>query len=242
MRPAVRLVAAATLPVLALLGGRVGAQAASHRAALLIEHSNGSLIARCVAFAEEAISGLQLIGRSGIESHTQSFGDVGVAVCQLDFEPAQVPATCFGAGPYWQYYRHAAAGWRLSATGASGTVVHDGDLDGWHYAAGQQAPPPASFAQVCGAPAPAASRVAAAPVMTAPSRAAPAGPAMTPSATEASDPTLARVPLRRLVQLPDTAGLRSRTLSPPAGAALVFGASLGLLGIMLLLNWRRRPS
>lgn len=244
MRPAVRLVAALTLPLIALLGGRLGAQAASHRAALLIEHSNGSLIARCIAFAEEAISGLQLIERSGIQSRTQPFGDVGVAVCQLDFEPAQAPENCFGSGPYWQYYRHAASGWRLSATGASGTPVHDGDLDGWHYAAGPQAPPPVSFAQVCGAPASATSPVAAAPVATAPERPDLALTAMTPAATEAGDPTLARVPLRRLAQLPDTAALRTRTSSPPAGGAApaVFGASLGLLGLLLLFNWRRRLS
>src|SRR5437588_5782741 len=131
------------------------AHAALHHAALLIQHSGGSVITRCVAFAEAQISGLQLVERSGVEYQAQNFGSIGSAMCQLDREPSSVPPGCFGSGAYWQYFHRQGASWQASAVGASSSVLRDGDMDGWHYASGTgQAPGAASFASVCGAPSP----------------------------------------------------------------------------------------
>ena len=133
------------------------AHAAVHHAALLIEHSGGGVLARCVAFAEDQITGLQLVQRSGVEYQAQSFGSIGSAMCQLDREPASVPPGCFGSGAYWQYFHRQGTGWQTASVGASSSLLHDGDMDGWHYAPGAgQAPPAVSFASVCIAPQPAA--------------------------------------------------------------------------------------
>jgi hypothetical protein len=131
------------------------AHAAIHHAALVIQHASGSVITRCVAFAEDQISGLQLVERSGVQYEAQSFGSIGTAMCQLDREPSTVPTGCFGSGPYWQYFHRRGGAWQTSAFGASSSVLHDGDMDGWHYAVGaNQIPGNVAFASVCGAPVP----------------------------------------------------------------------------------------
>jgi hypothetical protein len=246
VRSSLRLLAGAALPLLALAGGRTDAGAASHRAALVIEHSNGSLVERCVAFAAEAISGLQLIQLAQVEYRTQGFGDMGQAVCQLDFEPAQVPSNCFGSGsdPSWEYYRETSSGWSLSGSGASGSAVHDGDVDGWHYAAGPKPPPRVALSQVCTPPAAAAAgHVAAAPAVAVSAHQAAARPTSGQApATEVSDAILYHPPMRALSILPARPRSAASGISPPVDprAAAVFSAAALLLGMSLLYGWRRR--
>jgi hypothetical protein len=125
-------------------------QAAAHRAALVIEHGSGRIISRCVSFAEDHLSGVQLIQRSGLEYQVKSFGSLGNAVCQLDREPASVPAGCFGSAATWQYFQRSGGGWKQASSGPDTTTVGDGGMDGWLYAAGQaNLSAQVSFAQVC---------------------------------------------------------------------------------------------
>src|SRR5207302_4858894 len=146
--------AASAALVAALLSVRP-AHAAIHHAALVIQHASGSVITRCVAFAEDQITGLQLVERSGVQYDAQGFGSMGSAMCQLDREPSTVPPGCFGSGPYWQYFHRRGGSWQTSALGASSSWLHDSDMDGWRYAVGKnQAPGVVAFASVCGAPAP----------------------------------------------------------------------------------------
>jgi hypothetical protein len=150
-----RLSAAGAAAIAAALLAVHPVHAAVHHAALVIQHSGGSVLARCVAFAEEQITGLQLVQRSGVEYDAQSFGSIGSAMCQLDQEPSPVPAGCFGSGAYWQYFHREGGGWQTSPVGASSSVLRDGDMDGWRYAVGaNQAPGTVAFAAVCGAPPP----------------------------------------------------------------------------------------
>ena len=141
-------------------------QAAAHRAALIVEHGSGKIISRCVSFAEDHLSGLQLIQRSGLEYQVKSFGSLGNAVCQIDREPATVPAGCFGSAASWQYFQRSASGWKQAASGPDTTTVSNGGMDGWLYAAGQgNLSGQVSFAQVCRpAAAAAAPRSSAVPV------------------------------------------------------------------------------
>jgi hypothetical protein len=210
--------------------------AAVHHAALVIQHSSGSLIARCVAFAEDQITGLQLVERSGVQYEAQSFGSVGSAICQLDREPSTVPSGCFGSGPYWQYFHRQGGGWQTSAFGASSSVLHDGDTDGWHYAVGaNQVPGNVAFASVCGAPAPAP----ATPAAQAANHATPipmAAPAPTTS-LEALAPSASPQPNAVLTSTgPPT--------QPPKATALGPWVAFGAMAILMLtlgaINLRRR--
>ena len=229
--------AAAAVALLAGILSTRPAHAAIHHAALIIQHSSGSLITRCVAFAEEQITGLQLVQRSGVEYEAQGFGSMGNAMCQLDREPSTVPPGCFGSGPYWQYFHRQGAGWQASAVGVSSSVLHDGDMDGWRYAVGaNQAPGNIAFGTVCGAPPP---PVAATHVANSPNRTTPV-PIATPAPTtslEALAPTASPRPNSVLASTgPPT---------PPPGATAI-GPWLAFAGTAILLlglgaiNLRRR--
>jgi hypothetical protein len=230
--------AAAAALIAALLSIRP-AHAAIHHAALVIQHASGSVITRCVAFAEDQITGLQLVERSKVEYQAEGFGPMGSAMCQIDREPSTVPPGCFGSGPYWQYFHRQGGSWQTSALGASSSGLHDGDMDGWRYAVGKnQAPSVVAFASVCGAPAPPPA-VSATHVAIAPNQASPvpvATPAPTPS-FEALLPSASPSPDAMLTSTgPPT--------QPPKPAALGPWLALGSMTILLLtlgaFNLRRR--
>jgi hypothetical protein len=215
------------------------AHAAVRHAALVIQHASGSVITRCVAFAEDQITGLQLVERSGVQHEVQSFGSIGAAMCQLDREPSTVPPGCFGSGPYWQYFHRGSGGWQASAFGASSSVLHDGDMDGWHYAGGaNQAPGNVAFASVCAAPAPppaaTATRVPPAPthatsVSTATAEPAGSLQALAPSASPQPNAVLT------------STGPPTQPPKPTAmGPWLAFGTAAILLVTLGALNFRRR--
>ncbi|HET9849361.1 MAG TPA: hypothetical protein VFR68_12510 [Candidatus Dormibacteraeota bacterium] len=208
------------------------------------------MITRCVGFVEDQITGLQLIQRSGVEYQAQTFGSMGSAICQLDNEPSSVPSDCFGSGPYWQYSRRQAAGWQPSAIGASGSAVHDGDMDGWRYAAGSgQTPPNIAFVAVCSAPPPNAGAPTSHSLTTpvaprAPATAPPASSAPTPTAT--ASPSLDAVtpsasPSRHLALAATGPTTRPPASSPLGTWLLLAGATALLLGLGVVNFLRRGP-
>ena len=215
------------------------AHAAIHHAALVIQHASGSVITRCVAFAEDQITGLQLVERSGVQYEAQNFGSIGGAMCQLDREPSTVPPGCFGSGPYWQYFHRQGGGWQTSAFGASSSVLHDGDMDGWRYAVGtNQAPGNVAFASVCvaAAPPPAATAtvVAKAPYHATPAPTATPTPATSLEALAPSDSPQPNAVLTSTGPRPQ----------PPKAAAIGPWLAFGSVAIVLLglgaINLRRR--
>jgi len=239
-----RLWAAGAAAFAAALLAAHPAHAAAHHAALVIQHSGGSLLTRCVAFAEAQITGLQLIERARVEYQAQQFGSMGSAMCQLDREPSTVPSGCFGSGPYWQYFHRQGEGWRASTVGASSSVLHDGDVDGWRYAAGtNQTPGNVAFAAVCGAP-PAPVAASRAPRATASVRPAP----NQATAVAAATPT----PTTSLEVLATSASASPKAVlastgppgQPPRVTAMVSWLALGGAVLLLLglgaVNLRRR--
>jgi len=207
-------------------GGLVGAaavvlghpaHAAVHRAGLLIEHASGRLVTRCVTFMEDQISGFALIQRSGISYQAQPYGSMGEAICQLDGEPSPVPANCLGSGPYWQYLHRAGTRWVPSQMGASGWMLHDGDMDGWHYTDGAgQALPALTLDQVCAPP----PRPAAGP---------PSGSTQQPTSAPTPSPLPSPSPVLGVPLPTATPTPSARTRSPSSAAE-----PLGLLGGSLL--------
>jgi len=218
------------------------AGAALHHAGLVIEHSSGRLLTRCVAFAEAQITGMQLIERSNVSYQAQTFGSMGSAICQLDGEPSSVPSNCFGNGPYWQYF-HWQGGWRQSMLGASSSMLRDGDIDGWRYADGAgQAPASVSFAAICSATSPtAATHAATAPasLRPVPSQAT-AVPSVTPDpmgSLEALAPSASASSSAALA----TTGPPTQPPKPaPIGPWALFAGAVILLGGLGAFNLRRR--
>ena len=126
------------------------AAAGPDHAALVVEHGDGSVVARCVTFGTATVTGEQLLDSSGIGWSGQTFGSYGEAVCAVDGEPAHY-AACPGQDSYWALFVSRAGGaWQLSGTGISSLTLRDGDAEGLRYvpAVGVPAPPP-SPAGVC---------------------------------------------------------------------------------------------
>lgn len=236
--------AAATAALTVALLSVRPAHAAIHHAALVIQHSSGSLITRCVAFAEEQITGLQLIERSGMQYEAQDFGSIGSAICQLDREPSTVPPGCFGSGPYWQYFHRQGGGWQNSALGASSSTLHDGDMDGWHFTPGaKQAPGNVAFAAVCAPPpAPTVTPVATATYQPTPAHTA-TPPGETASIATPSPGTQALAPSVSPPAATALAATEPPTRPPPGSLGpwlLLGGAVVVLTGLGAFNLWRRR--
>lgn len=154
------------IALLVLLPGVVRAQD-ENRAGLVVVFGDGRVERQCVAFAEDTITGYQLLERAGLPLSVEA-GAIGPTVCSIDQEGCSFPAeSCFcrcQGSPcvYWSYWRlegdgKGAVAWRYQSLGAGNTKVRSGDVEGWRWAAGTtqdaEEPPAVSYAEICGEPA-----------------------------------------------------------------------------------------
>jgi hypothetical protein len=198
--PAALLAALAPLAPVAPTMSECAAAGPNH-AALVVEHGDGSVVTRCVAFSGASISGEQLLNQSGIAWSSRTFGGFGEAVCALDGEPVQY-VDCPGKDRYWAVFVARGGPWQLASVGISTLALHDGDAEGFRYApASGIAAAPVSAVGVC-----------AAAVTTAPRRSVVANTAAAPPAAGAS-PTIA------------VAGATIPMTGPPASAAPIAAAA-----------------
>ncbi len=147
------------------VAGVVASADAPNQAALVVVHGDGSVVTRCVAFAEPQISGLELLQRAGLDLNLEASG-VGASICRLDGEGCTFPGqSCFcqcegAACVYWSYWRWVDGAWRYAQQGAANSSVLPGALEGWVWGAGTvdraQPPPAIAFDAVCAPPTPTA--------------------------------------------------------------------------------------
>mgnify|MGYP001142329441 CR=1 FL=1 len=145
-----------SLILVAVLAAPIRAQQPDlHRAGLVVVHGDGNVVSVCVAFAEESISGAELLRRSGLGVVLDAYGGLGYGVCAIGGEGCFVGHDCFcqcrgNPCAYWVYsHRRPDGSWAISGVGASGWQVHNGDVDGWVWGDGSTAPPIVAFEQVC---------------------------------------------------------------------------------------------
>jgi hypothetical protein len=126
-----------------------------NRAGLVVGKGDGSLVTRCVEFAEEELSGYDLLIRSGLQVVATQSGGMGVLICEIDGQGC--PASncwckCSGSTcTYWSYWHLDGGEWSYAFMGALSRRVRSGDVDGWMWGVGD--PPPAlSFEQICALP------------------------------------------------------------------------------------------
>ncbi|MCX7706386.1 MAG: hypothetical protein N2204_00060 [Anaerolineae bacterium] len=140
-----------------------------NRAALVVRFSDGRVETRCVSFEPAAISGLELLERSGLRTIVDYNSGLGGAVCSISNEGCAFPredcfCRCQGATcEYWAYYHGQDGRWLYSEVGASSYQVTDGAVEGWSWGKGNFSsgtePPFYPFEEVC----PASPTTAAAP-------------------------------------------------------------------------------
>jgi hypothetical protein len=132
-----------TLCLLAMVFLRIPAAAGEdlNVAGLVVDYGDGRMSYAWVPFAEEEISGMELLQRSGLDIVTVGFGGLGEGVCQIEKTGCPVPAcrqrmcqTSDPKSPFWQYVKQTEPGvWTPYALGVSGSKVRDGDIEGWSW-------------------------------------------------------------------------------------------------------------
>ena len=227
--------------------------AATHRAALVIEHSASwpgpRVLWKCVEFAQAAIGGLALLELAGVNSgqppQVYDWGGGADTICQLDHQPTTVPDRCFGptSGPNWSDWYQTPSGWTARSTGVNGYSVHDGEIEAWTYTSAFGAPPPSMrFGQVCTAPAPTVAPTRARnglPVGAAPVASAAAATTATAAATsvQAAAPSASA---SNKIALASTGPTTPTPKPAPIGAWLLLGGAATLLLGLGVINLRRR--
>lgn len=121
-----------------------------NRAGLVIRHGDGRIVYRVVEFTEPEITGADLLLRSQVALVTTAYAGLGQAVCSLDREGCPAD-NCFcksytNPAYFWHYYRLNADGtWSSMAIGPDRRKIHDGDIDGWSWTAGDSELPNTSI-------------------------------------------------------------------------------------------------
>ncbi len=140
--------------LLALLQFPSGALAQQpNRAGLVIRHGDGRVVYRVVEFTEQEITGADLLLRSQIALVTAAYAGMGQGVCSLDREGCPAD-NCFcksytNPAYFWHYYRLNADGtWSSMAFGPETRKIHDGDIDGWSWTAGDSGLPSTSIDEI----------------------------------------------------------------------------------------------
>jgi len=225
-----------------------------NRASLVVEHGDGSVVTRCVAFSSATVTGEELLNLSGVAWSGQTFGGFGDAVCALDDEPVHYE-TCPGRDAYWAVFVSRGDGtWQLASVGISSLTLGEGDAEGFRYVPATGVPvAPIPAAGVCPAvatPAPGRSADAGASQRPAGAAASPAASAASAASPVAVADATARAPATSA----GVADAAKAGASPPAGAPaptpsggadpgllLAAGVGSGLAGLALLrLLVRRR--
>lgn len=113
-------------------------------ASIVVRMPDGSESSRCVAMPEAEVSGLQVLRLSGLPIVTKDFGgSLGSAVCQINGQGNDSP-DCPGSAGHWHYWHLVDGTWEESQVGAGAYTVHARAVEGWAWASGTKAIPPAS--------------------------------------------------------------------------------------------------
>ncbi len=195
-----------------------------HRAGVVVSFGDGRTRSACVSFAEDSISGIELLRRAGFSLIT---GYAGAGVCKID-DLGCPSDNCFCqsfAPPYayWAYFHLGGDGnWSYAQTGAASYRVQDGQVDGWSWGPGESVPPPRlRFEQICVAPT--ATPTAALTATSTPPPPSPTRPPPTatpPPATPTPNPPTATAPPTQTPPVPTaTVLVATATDTPRNGTA-----------------------
>lgn len=118
---------------------------AGNQAALIVEYGDGRTESVCVTFAEESITGTDLLLRSGLPVGMDSTA-LGTSLCQVRDVGCEVGrqacfCQCQGVDClYWTYFLWQDDAWTYSPLGPSLRQLKDGDADAWVWGDGKTAP------------------------------------------------------------------------------------------------------
>ena len=204
----------------------------------------------CIEFADDTITGTELLEQSGLSIVFAGFGGLGGGVCRIEDVGCSDPGNCFcqcqGADcAYWSYFALEDGAWTYENVGPAQHRLRDGDVDGWVWGDGSTRPAGAG-------PCPATPTPPIASPATAPTAASGAGQASTPGATTVAatvGPSATSITAEALATPTPLPTLGPRTGTPSAKRAdgdvprglIAFGVVAGVViaGTVALLAWRR---
>jgi hypothetical protein len=125
-----------------------------NRAGLVVQFSDDKIDTYCISFAEENISGEDLLDQYSTEMNVpieKMFYPInGAAICKIG--NVGCPSDdCFCDSPpnNWSYWYLQDEDWVYSSFGASNRNLHDGDVDGWHWGAPIHPPELITLGEIC---------------------------------------------------------------------------------------------
>ncbi|MCZ7529073.1 MAG: hypothetical protein M5U31_01230 [Acidimicrobiia bacterium] len=125
------------------------AAAGSNRAGVIID--DGSSVRRvCIRF-NGTLTGVEALQRAA-SATVAPFGGLGVAVCGINGVGCPGDNSCLTCQQpkFWSYSRapSGSTSFSVASSGASGSTVRDGDVEGWRWGGGK--PAHVSAAKICG--------------------------------------------------------------------------------------------
>ena len=208
----------------------------SNRAGVVVQSGEGQVVTACVRFAEDTLTGFDLLVRSGLQVNSLTDPGLGTAVCGIENTGCPVD-DCFCAMPaYWSYWEPGPTGWAYAATGAGQTQVVNGSLNGWSWGDGV-VPAFYSFQDVCRYGDAAVSLDGATATPT------PDLPPATATAEATAEPEVIATQAPEVAALTPTQAAVEEAAEPASGAGLLFfGVLLLALCIgLFFVRKRRRP-
>ncbi len=139
-------------------GVAVGAQG-PNQAGLVVDFGDGNVQTYCIPFAEDSISGIDLLLEAGLEVETGFNGGTICKVRDVGCPSSDCWCQCPGSPcTYWIYWRLNEGNWEYSQEGVTLTRLGNGDVDGWVWGegainAGGVQPPDIAFEDICVPPA-----------------------------------------------------------------------------------------
>ncbi len=251
MRRVSLLLIAFALVSVALFATSTWAQS-PNRVGLVVRYGDGEVVTRCIEFDEAAISGLDVLLRSGLKV-VYSAGGVGATVCKIGRDGCDDPAHCFcrcrgNKCEYWSYWHLVDGEWQYSGVGASDYKVRPGAVEGWVWGVGTISnaprPPLIGFDDICRRPTYTPTDTPPPPSPTTTSTPCPPTPTPTavriPSATPRprASPTMTCTP--RPSPAPTTIGTAAVVKGRPVAGILSFFLLLVILGTIGVVVGRRQ--
>jgi len=152
------LVSLALIIIVGPGGVAVGAQG-PNQAGLVVDFGDGSVQTYCIPFAEDSISGIDLLLEAGLAVETGFNGGTVCKVNDIGCPSSDCWCQCPGSPcTYWIYWRLNEGSWEYSQEGVTLTRLGNGDVDGWMWGegainAGGVQPPDMAFEDICVPPA-----------------------------------------------------------------------------------------
>jgi hypothetical protein len=205
---------------------------APNRVALVVQYGDGTVYTQCVEFAEDEITGLDVLLRADL-GVVYSGGGASAQVCKIGPDGCDSPGNCFcqcsGTDcKYWSYWHLVDGAWQYSPVGGGLYKVRDGAVEGWTWGIGTPSdapqPPRTAFEDVC-----------APPTATPPPTDTPP-PTATATATEPPPATaLPTVTATQTVPPPTTTPIPAATPQPDAPQGAGWGNYAAFGGIVVVL-------